>query len=119
MKIFDPSPAITLERPRRLRAIIAGATGVALCLALGAALFEQHETLSTRLAKVSRDLASSQARASQLQADLVSTQAKLDAATVTINRCATRANADTSKLAAFAKQAAACELIREKLHLKG
>lgn len=118
MKIFDPSSGITLERPRRRRTVIASATGMAICLALGAALFEQHEILSARLEKASRVLASSQAKASQLQAALVSTQAKLDAATVTINRCASRASAETSKLAAFAKQAAACELIREKLHLK-
>jgi len=44
---------------------------------------------------------------------------KLDAAGSSINSCTGNLAAETSKVAAFAKQAAACEVIRQKLHLKG
>jgi septal ring factor EnvC (AmiA/AmiB activator) len=119
MKIFDSSPGITLERPSRRRSVAATVAGVAVCLALAAAMAYQHSSYSARLARVSRDLAASRAEVGHLQANLAATKEKLDAAALNIGSCASNLNAETSKIAAFAKQAAACEVIRNKLHVKG
>jgi hypothetical protein len=119
MKIFDSSPGITLERPSRRRRIVAIAAAVAVCLALAGALVYQHKVHSAELAKVNGDLAASRADVTKLQGDLAATKEKLDAATLSVNSCASNLSAETSKVAAFAKQAAACEVIRNKLHVKG
>jgi septal ring factor EnvC (AmiA/AmiB activator) len=119
MKIFDSSPGITLERPSRRRRIAAIAAAVTVCLALAGALVYQHKAHSSELAKVNGDLAASRAEVARLQGDLAATKGKLDAATLNIDSCASNLTAETSKVAAFAKQAAACEVIRNKLHVKG
>jgi len=119
MKIFDSSPDITLERPRRRRTIAAVAAGVAVCIALAGALLYQQKTSAAELAKMNNALASARAEAGQLRTDLARTKEKLDAASAGINTCASKLGVETSKVAAFAKQAAACEVIRTKLHVKG
>jgi septal ring factor EnvC (AmiA/AmiB activator) len=117
MKIFDSSPGIILRHPSRRRTIVAGATAAAACLALGAALFYQHTTYSAQLAKANHDLVVSQAEVRQLRANLASTSLKLGAAAANVRSCANSLDVETSKVAAFARQAGACEVIRQKLHL--
>lgn len=119
MKIFDSSPGITLERPRRRRVVAAIVVGVMAVLALADALVYQQNAHADQLAKVNGELAASQAEVTRLQTNLTATREKLDAATLNVGSCASNLNAETSKVAAFAKQAAACEVIRNKLHVKG
>jgi septal ring factor EnvC (AmiA/AmiB activator) len=119
VKIFDPSPAITLEAPRRRRVPIASTLGVAVCRALAGVMYYQHAAYSTQLAQAHHDLKASRAEVRQLRTSLTSTRGQLDAARSNINRCAASLDAEVSKVAAFSKQAAACEVIREKLHPKG
>lgn len=119
MQTLEPSPHITLNRPRRRRAIAAMLAGVATCLALAAALAYQHNTWSAKLSKTSRELAAAREEAGQLRASLAKTRADLDATRSDAANCAGSLHAVTAKVGAFAKQAAACESIRSKLHSKG
>jgi peptidoglycan hydrolase CwlO-like protein len=119
VKIFDPSPAITLARPRRRRIIIIAVAGIATCLALAAALFYQHKTYSARLNQANRELTASQTEVKQLRTRLASMQGKLGAAVSESRTCASNLDAETSKVAAFAMQAAACARIQAALHVKG
>jgi len=119
MKVFDSSPGLTIEQPRRRWIAVALAIASATCIALGGGLFYQHTSYQSQLQKANQDLATAQANAAELQTKLTSMTGKLDAAGSTVNSCTSNLAAETSKVAAFAKQAAACEVIRQKLHLKG
>lgn len=119
MKVFDSSPGLTIEQPRRRWTAVALAIACVTCVALGGGLFYQHTSYQGQLEKANQDLATARANVAELQTKLTSMTGKLDAAGSSINSCTGNLAAETSKVAAFAKQAAACEVIRQKLHLKG
>lgn len=119
MKIFDSSPEIALQRPRRWRTIAAFTLTAAICIALAVALFNQRTTYTADLARVKLDLTAEQGKVKGLRTELAEMKEKLDAAGPRINSCTSNLALETSKVAAFAKQAAACEVIRTKLKLKG
>lgn len=119
MKIFDSSPGIHLERPRRRRTIAVVVAGALLYLVLGGALVYQHMHHADQLATASRELAATRSEATRLQARLTAAREELDATAANEKHCSGSLHAETAKIAAFAKQAAACEIIRTRLHLKG
>lgn len=119
MKIFDSSPDLTLQRPRRRRTILAVVAGAAICIALVIAIFHQRGTYSTQLEQMQSKLTAAQENVKALQGEVDGMKEKLDAAGTSINSCISNLASETSKVAAFAKQAAACEVIRTKLNLKG
>lgn len=119
MKIFGVSPDIALKRPHGMRTIVAAAVTTVVLIALAVALRHQRDALSLKLGAVNSELASSKREAAILQAELSGLKKKLDTATTHSNTCTGNLGAETSKVAAFAKQAAACETIRTQLHLKG
>jgi len=119
MKIFDSSPDIALERPRRRRTILALTAATAILIALVIAFLHQRSTYATQLGQVQSELTAAQGKVQSLRDEVASLKEKLDAAGSRINSCTSSLTAETSKVAAFAKQAAACEVIRTKLNLKG
>jgi F0F1-type ATP synthase membrane subunit b/b' len=119
MKIFDSAPELKLARPRRRWVIAAVVATGAVVLALGGALLYQHLHFTAQLEKAKRDLTTAQAEATQLRTELTGAKQKLDGTKAEANSCSSNLAAETSKVAAFAKQAAACEVIRNQLNLKG
>jgi septal ring factor EnvC (AmiA/AmiB activator) len=119
MKIFDSSPEIALQRPRRWRTIVAFTLAAAICLALAVALFNQRTMYAAQLERAKLDLTAEQGNVKNLRKEVAEMKEKLDATEPKINSCASNLAIETSKVAAFAKQAAACEVIRTKLKLKG
>jgi type VI protein secretion system component VasK len=120
MKIFDSSPEIKLAQPRRRWALIAAAAATgAVVLALGGALVYQYQHFTAQLEKAKGELTTARAESAQLRTKLTDVKEKLDATTTESSSCSSNLAAETSKVAAFAKQAAACEVIRNQLNLKG
>lgn len=119
MKIFGTSADIALKRPRRTRAVIAVTISTIVLIALAVMLRHQRDSLSIQLGMVKNELASSKGEVRTLQAELSRLKIKLDSAATHTSTCTGNLEAEQSKVAAFAKQAAACETIRTQLHLKG
>lgn len=119
MKIFDSSPEITLERPRRRRTIMAITAIAAVLISLVVAYFYQRSTYLAQVKQLQGELITAQGNVKSLQAEMAGLKEKLDASSTSINSCTSSLASETSKVAAFAKQAAACEVIRTKLNLKG
>jgi hypothetical protein len=119
MKIFDSSPAILLGRPGHGRRVALGAAGGLLLALAGWAFWHQQATFTTQLAQAGQRLAAANGEAAKLRESLNKTQEKLDAATAGANTCSVTLAAESAKIGAFAKQAAACELIRKKRNHRG
>jgi hypothetical protein len=119
MKILNASPGSALERSRCPGTRIAIITSAVAGLALAGALLYQHNTHAAQLARVHTELAMARAEARQLRTDLTAEKTKLDAAIARTNTCTGNLSVETSRVGAFAKQAAACEAIRARLQPAG
>jgi hypothetical protein len=119
MKIFDSAPAIRLEQARPRWPIITAVAGITISLALAAMMAYQSNTHAIHVAKMNDDLAASKGEVTKLKAALAATKEKLDVTNSKINICTSNLTVELSKVSAFAKQAGACESLRNKLHLKG
>ena len=119
MKIFGTAQNIALKRPHRTRAIAAAALATIVLIALAVMLRHQRDALTIQLGAVKNELASSKGEVRTLQAELSRLKIKLDTAATRTSICTSNLGTEQSKVAAFAKQAAACETIRTQLHLKG
>lgn len=119
MKIFDSAPGIALEQPSRRWTIASAVVGVATFSLLVGIVCYQNAMHTAQLKTVSTELAAAKDEVTRLNAALAEAKQNLDATQLKINTCASTLNAEASKVSAFAKQAAACEVIRNKIHLKG
>jgi hypothetical protein len=119
MKILNASSGIAQGRPRRLGARIAIIISAVAGLALAGVLLYQHNTHTVQLAKAGAELAVARAEVRQLRTDLAAEKTRLNAAIASANTCTSNLSIETSKVSAFAKQAAACEAIRARLQPAG
>jgi hypothetical protein len=118
MKIFDSAPSILLKKPRSWPLIIGSLVVLVACIALVAALLYQRNAHALEISKLNAELVASKNNADRMKSDLGLLQAKFDAAVDRASTCTSNLQAETAKVGAFAKQAAACEVIRKKLHFK-
>lgn len=119
MKIFDSTPGIILNRPGRRRQFTIAAAALVFCVAWASSLAYQRHIYLAKLAAVTEKLEQSGAQSSALRSDLASAQERLGASTFKEQHCSGELAATTVKIDAFAKQAAACEVIRLKLDRRG
>jgi hypothetical protein len=119
MKIFDAHPEIRIEKPRRLFMLLGLiATGLA-CAILAVLLVAANSGHATALNAVKVQQAELGRENARLKGELASAKIELKKQAAFASTCSSNLNDVTSKTTAFAKQAAACEVIRNSLPSKG
>lgn len=119
MKIFDAFPGIVLQQPRRPWLAVVAVLALAGCAALAGVIAWQKQQFAEQAGKMSGELAASRAEIGRLKAQVDNANATITAKNESLASCSGNLANETAKIGAFARQAAACETIRTKLHLKG
>jgi cell division protein FtsB len=119
MKIFDAFPGIVLQKPRRPWLAVLAVLALACCAALAGVIAWQKQHYVKQAEKMSGELAAARAEVNRLKAQVDNANATLTAKNDSLASCSGNLANETAKIGAFARQAAACESIRTKLHLKG
>lgn len=119
MKIFDAFPGIVLQKPRRPWLAVLALLALVCCAAFAGLMAWQKAQYAEQVTKVSGDLAASREEIKRLKAEVADANEKVTAKQHSLETCSGNLVTETAKIGAFAKQAAACESIRNKLKLKG
>lgn len=119
MKIFDAFPGIVLQKPRRPWLAVLAVLALACCAVFAGLMAWQKGQYAAQVTQVSGDLAAAREEVRRLKTEVADANEKLTTKQHSLETCSGNLVTETAKIGAFAKQAAACESIRNKLKLKG